>query len=460
MSRRFLALSTSIVASLFLGSATQAESLRDAVRAAVGDSPAARVQDAEVKATTLELLSRERDFLPTLNVTGEVGAQYYNDPARLAPANNNRVSAQARAGIEARYVIFDGYRRANEVYRDAARVDASIFRLMDASDTLALGAVEAYVDVLRHRQLAALARQNIARHRDIGERVLDLVDGGGLPTSDRFEIEQRIAASRLVLVQVEQALADANARYEAAIGHAPGSTMSLPWLRSLPLTRDAFVLDATRNSFRVKAADAAVKQAEYGREITASGTLPQVVARTGANVGLNQNGVPGTGLDAYAAVGVEWEVFSGGRDAQKRAATMRMVQAMAERDMAVLEVRELANTTWNSYHANIERTVLLDRQLSATRRTADQYRSQFEAGTRGLIEVLDAERAWFNARFEDVSAEASYVFNQYQILAVSGKLAAHFDVSAANLVLAPDFERRAVEDGAYSIFSTDIPTLE
>ena len=236
--------------------------------------------------------------------------------------------------------------------------------------------------------------------------------------------------------------------------------MSMQWVRNLPLTKEAFLRQAVAQSFQVKAAETAIRQSRYDEEIVRSGTLPQVAARTGVNAGLNQNGVPGRSVDAYAAVGVEWEIFSGGRKAQRSAAIMRTVQAQAARDAVVLDVRELAATTWNAYSANIERTVLIDRQLSATRRTADQYFTQFQAGTRSLIEVLDAEAAWFNARFEDVSAEASYAFNQYQMLAVESRLASHFGVRASNMALAPGFERRAVETGPFSVFSTDIPALK
>lgn len=443
-----------------LGAPVAAESLRDAVRAAVTENPDAKVREAEARATAFDLLARERDFLPTVTASAEAGVYYYNDPARLSPANNNRVSAAARANVEAAYVVFDGFRRANELYRDAARVDETVFRLLDASETLALSAVEAYIDVLRHQQLVAVSRQNVARHRDISGRVADLVEGGRLPSSDRFDAERRVMSARLALVQVEEALRSSQARYEAIVGHAPHGPMKIEWVHDLPLTGEAFTARAVRRSLSVKAADAGVKQAEYGVEVTESGRLPQVTARVGANAGLNGNGVPGAAYDAYAAVGAEWEIFAGGRKAETRAAKMRIVQAMAERDEAMLDTRELAATTWYAYNANIERTVLLDRQLAASRRAADQYYTQFEAGTRSLLEVLDAEATWFNARFEDISAEASYAFNQYQILAVESRLAEHFGIKNAGTALMPDFEARAVENGPRSVFATEIPDLK
>lgn len=449
-----------VCAGLFFSGPLAAESLRDAVRSAVTENPRARVHDADVKASALELMSLERDYLPTLTATASAGGYYYNDPARLTPANNNRVSAGLEAGLVAEYTIFDGYRRANAVYRDAARVDGTIFGLLDASETLALNAVEAYIDVLRHRQLVAISNVNVSRHQDIQRQVRDLVDGGRLPASERFEVDQRVMAAKLTLVQVREALGQATARYEAVVGHAPGKHMAMPGVSNLPMTRDAFLARATQASYRVKAAETAIRSAEYEQDIGKARDLPQVVLRGGADVGQNLQGVPGRQYDAYVSLGLEWEIFSAGRRARDGALTMRTVQAMAERDKIVREVRELALSTWASYHANIERTVLLDRQLSAARQASNQYQTQFEAGTRTLLDLLDAERAWFNTRFEDVSAEASYAFNQYQLLAIESRLAKHFGIKPAEVALLPDFEARAKSEGAYQIFNTDIPTLE
>ncbi len=441
-----------------------AETMKAAVAAAVTENPAAQASSSEVRTAALELLQQDRDYLPTVTASAEVGPAYYWDPARLSPANNNKVSLGAQAGVVAEYVLFDGYRRANTTYAAAARVDGAIFHLLDASETLALNAVEAYIDVFRHRQLAAIARENIARHEVIARQVAELVSGGKLPVSDQFEVDQRVLAAKLHLVQVKEALAKAEARYESVVGHKPDHRLSVDWLRQLPMSEDALITRALRGNARVKALDAAVQATRYDARADQADELPQVKLRAGANVGQNLDGVPGFQADAYAGLLVEWELFAGGRSARRAAGVQRTSTAQAKRDRAVREIRELAAGVWAAYEANIERTVLYDRQLSAARGTVVQYQDQFLAGTRTLLDVLDAERSYFNIRFDDISAEAAYVFNQYQMLAVQSRLAAHFGVDHADAPLMPDFEARALEAGEYTppgqVFGSAIPALE
>jgi adhesin transport system outer membrane protein len=104
--------------------------------------------------------------------------------------------------------------------------------------------------------------------------------------------------------------------------------------------------------------------------------------------------------------------------------------------------------------------VLLDRRVSAARKTSEQYQDQFRAGTRSLLDVLDAERTFFNVLFESVSADASFTFNQYRMLAAQSRLAAHFDIEPADVPLEPDFTARAQQaPRAAAIFNTEIKAL-
>jgi adhesin transport system outer membrane protein len=160
-------------------------------------------------------------------------------------------------------------------------------------------------------------------------------------------------------------------------------------------------------------------------------------------------------------VRVDWEFYAGGREARERALQHRTSEARAERDAVRREVFETAERTWHAYDANIERTVLLSRRLSAARKTADQYQEQFQAGSRSLIDVLDAERTIFNVRFEQVSAQASFTFSQYRLLASQSLLAKRFNVTSANVALNPDFVSRATTARRpQAIFNTEIKALE
>lgn len=443
-----------------LVSPASAESLRDAVRAAVTTNPTRQAADANVKASAQELLQLRGEYQPRLTLSGRVGAERFYDPDRLSPVDNRDTKFSQEIGLTAELKLIDGYRRANQIYRNASRLDESIFDLLDASETMALNAVETYIDLVRHVSLLNVANRNIARHEEIAGQVDELVEGAKLPVGARFEVQERLFAARLAKLEVELAAADARARYRAVIGHDPGKTSAVPMVKNLPMSKSDLLLHSLRNSFRLKKEEQNIAQTRFQRGIATADEKPQVMLQAGVRSGRDVAGTSGTESDAFVGVRLNWELFAGGREARRRALQQRTLQAEAERRLAVREVREMAERSWNAYNTSIERTVLLDRRVSAARQTSEQYREQFRAGTRSLLDVLDAERTYFNVLFENVSAKASFTFNQYRMLASQSRLAAHFDVKPANVPLEPDFTARAVNaQRPAAIFNTEIRSM-
>jgi adhesin transport system outer membrane protein len=458
--RRLLAGAVAAAVALASGPGA-AQTLRDAVRAALTDNPAARASNAEVKAAALELLQLREEFLPRLDLRAGLGGAYYDDPGRLDPDENEESTFDRSVSLEAEYTLFDGYRRANRVYRRAAALDGSILTLLDASETLGLSAVRAYVDVVRHIDLLAVADENIATHEEIKRRVDELVAGGRQPVSAAFEVEERLLSARLARLDVLNALADARVRFEAVVGRMPGEGLAVPRVTGLPGSREALVAAAVRNSYRARAAATRIAERRFEKAVREGERLPQVSLRAGVEQGWDRFGTEGEEFDASVGIALEWELYTGGRKAQSGALTERARIAQARRDEIVREVQEFAGEVWNAYQTGIERVLLLEVQRQAARNVVVQYREEFLAGTRTLIDVLDAERSFFNVRFEEVSARAALDFAGYRMLAAQSGLARHFDIEPADIPLAPGFVAFATDARLPSaVFDTEIRALE
>ena len=70
----------------------------------------------------------------------------------------------APCSAELTQVLFDGWDRANDIYRSAALVDAAASSpVIERSEAMGLDAVEAYIDVQRHCQILSVAHINRRR---------------------------------------------------------------------------------------------------------------------------------------------------------------------------------------------------------------------------------------------------------------------------------------------------------
>ncbi len=428
------------------------------MRFAVTTNPSVKATEAEMRNAAFELLQLSREYLPTVTLNADVGTQRIDDPSNLTPEDNDDWKDRRQIGVRAELVLFDGFRRSNLVYANAARVDGSIFRLLDASETLALNATEAYIDVYRHRVLLEVAKRNVAKHEDIGQRVRDLVAGGRLPYSDELTIDDRIRSAKLAQLDVERALRDANARYERVIGRAPGGGMNVKRAPA-PQSLRALTDEAVANSYRVQFARTQIDQSKFQSEAILSDRRPRVTLNAGVSRDINRNGVTGTRDDESIGLGLSWTLYQGGRVAERNALAELTSRALAEQAVAVREVTELASRTWNTYSTNLERTRQLEEQLRINRLIVEVYGDEFEAAKRTLLDLLEVERARFNVEFETVGSQAGLVFSTYRALAARSKLADHFGLAKADLALEPQFQDRAQVE-PISVFDVTIDPLE
>jgi adhesin transport system outer membrane protein len=457
---RFALAAIAVSVAFLTAGPTLAESLANAVKSAVTKNPAAQAADADVRATLFELLELKGEYQPEVTLFGEAGAQIVDNAASLSAADNGKLRGTAQIGVGVEYTLFDGHKRENLVYRNATRLDASILRAMDASETLALNAVEAYIDVMRLRGLSHMAADNIARHQEIAGQVRELVEGGRLPTSDGFLVDDRIAAAKDAKIGVDQSLANAHARYVRVIGHKPGRKMKVPGVKSTPKDLRSFQNEAVRNSFRVRVADKVARETVFEGNIKKSARKPRVTLNGGVTYGLNRDGNSSNRADAFVGARINWTLYNGRRPAQSASIKERTRQAELERRVAADEVRELTARTWSAYIKNSKRSRLLAEQLRANFLIVRQYRDELTAAKRSLIDVLEAERTVFNVKFQKASADAALSFSRYRMLAARSRLAEHFGVSPANMLFAPDYEQRALNSPKAAVFNTVIEPLK
>jgi adhesin transport system outer membrane protein len=438
--------------------ASHADTLKSAVRAAVTSNPSLKAASEEARASAFDLLKLESEYLPTVTARAEAGFESVDDVASLGATSGDTLFT-SEVGVDVELVLFDGHRRSNLVYSDAARVDGNILRLLDASETMALNAVEVYIDLYRHLLLQHAAEHNLQRHRAILRSVNEQVSAGRAPLSDRLSAQNQLRAAELVLLDVRRAGLDAEARYERIVGKKRKGSLTVPRVKVSVGSKEALIDAAVRNSNRVRGAGTEIDRARYNIGVVESGKQPRVSLNAGARYGDNVDGVRGHESDAFVGMRMTWDIFRGGREAERSAAIARESKARAEQHEAVRAVREMAARTWNSYQINTERAVLLDIQFNVNSQIVRQFREEFEAGKRSLLEVLDAERARFDVEFEKISADASLAFSTYRLLASQSRLAKHFGVQPAGAVLVPDFQQRALANPR-GVFKTTIPSLD
>lgn len=462
MKSRFVLLPLALALSLGTAVPSHAISLKEAVRIAVQENPNGTADAANLRAVAGELKESQTTFAPSIDVFGDAAAQRRESPtASSVGGSGTRTLLSREIGIRTSFLLYDGLERANNVYRNAARLDEATFRLLSTSETLALSAVEAYIDVIRHRKLFAATQSNIRRHREILQQIKERVEGGTSPLSDQIQIEERVFAAEAVSIEVKKALQDANIKFKKTVGRNPGKKMHLHGIKGLPRSLGSLVAASVANNYTIKQADLNITSNEFAREAARSGNKPRVSVDGRASVAADRTGTRGNESDLYLGLTLSWRLYDGGLvQARERTSSDRIAEAQARRDVTVLDVKALAERSWNSYRSGLERSAVLRNQLQTNERIVSSYREEYTLSKRSLLDVLDAERARFNNEFQQISVSASASFSAYRMLASMSRLTRHFGIQPIQLAPTPRAVETFTSSSPNKIFNIDIAPLD
>src|SRR5215510_2086253 len=144
----------------------------DGLNQAVLTNPGVGEAAANRRATEAELRQNQSTLLPQVRLEGRIGKEKFDFKDEVVPPLGNKKWLNAGEGsIVIRQLVFDGFTSLNEIWRQAARVDAAAYRTRERTELIALDAAEAYIDVIRYTRLIVLAQENLQAHRKIFNNV-------------------------------------------------------------------------------------------------------------------------------------------------------------------------------------------------------------------------------------------------------------------------------------------------
>jgi adhesin transport system outer membrane protein len=401
----------------------EAFSITDAINQAVKTNPGVGEAAANRRATEAELRQSQGTLLPQVRLQASAGPEMLHQYVTPAPLNNDTYLRGREASVVIRQTVFDGFASINDVWRQAARVDAAAFRVLERTELIALDAAEAYIDVTRYTRLVALAEQNLQVHLDLRKNVRARFSGGRAGEGDTQQAEERVAAAEAVAAEFRLSLDVARAKYRKTVGLEPYNLRFPGRLPELPTTKNESLDIAYKFNPTIRAAGADVLAAKRAFDSTAGAFVPNVALEGRASRGKESISYPQQYDEVSGKLVVSWDIFRGGQDSWKRAeAAERMIEEQQKHARLQRDALESLDKAWAARTITNERAAALLRDVDAAKRTFVAYNKEYELGQRTLIDLLNSQNQFFNANVSLVSARGVAVFADYQLLAAMGQM--------------------------------------
>ncbi|WP_367781785.1 TolC family outer membrane protein [Mesorhizobium marinum] len=417
-----------------LTGSVHATSLREAVQQAVLTNPRIDAAQANRRASEYSFKQAKGRFLPEVELNADAGQQRIDRPQGLGPAVNDNWQDPRQATISIRQVLFDGWERANDIYRTQASISAASHRVMVRSEAVGLNSVEAYIDVVRHDDLLKLANQNVARHQKLLRIIRERYDGGRAPIGDLEQTIERVEAAKALVAQITVARETAKAKYKNAVGVPPSGLKQVAYASGIPKTVAEVTNRAIRNNPRVREAAAEAEVSYFDKQQFSSTLYPQVFLEGNATRGEDLDGTPGRNDELGARVVLRWKLFDGGVRRNRTAElSERYSEKVAEQLILLRELTQEVETSWARLVDGRAEVAAIQREVGQNRKVFAAYQDEYNANKRSLLDVLDAENALFASQFELSNVTALHVFSSYELLAQMGTLLVTLGVQAQQI---------------------------
>ena len=422
--RSLAAITIALLTTTGLAGAAEVLSVRDAILQAVTSNPGVGEAAANRRATETELRQVQSTLLPQVRLEARVGPERFNQKDVIVPPLGNDTWQNGRSGtIFVRQLLFDGFTSLNEIWRQAARVDAAAYRTHERTELIALDAAEAYIDVARYIRLVALSQENVAAHRRIFDNVNTRFQGGRAGEGDLEQAKERVAAAEAALFEFRRSLDDARAKFRKTVGIEPINLRFPGRLPALPRSKDEALAVTLRHNPTIQAAQSDADAAKYAFHATTGAFMPTVALEGRATAAKDTDTIFGRRDEVSGKVVMTWDVFRGGQDLWRRS---EMAERFTEQGMRHARLQrdafESIDKAWAARTITIDRVAALTRQIEADRKVIVAYGKEYELGQRSLIDLLNAQNQLFNGLVQLESSRAVLVFADYQLLAAMGQV--------------------------------------
>ncbi len=288
--------------------------------------------------------------------------------------------------------------------------------------------MSAYLNLTRTRKVVDFARQseaNIKRQTGLEEAKVEA--GRGFST-DVLQSKERLAGARARRVAAEGALRNALNRFRNVFGSEPVALDKLSETRLptdlIPQTLGDAVAAALEKNPAIRIAHiATLTAADDAAETFADEFFPTLEASASATWKEDVNGTIGPKQEQLIKVELNYPFNLGltGRNAYLAKQSSQSA-AIARYKDARDRIEERLRNAWQQLETATEAHEYRRNQANLAEAFLENARKEQQLGRRSLLDVLDGETRWINARSDAASAETDIAIATFTLLREMGRL--------------------------------------
>lgn len=299
-------------------------------------------------------------------------------------------------------------------------------------DQLIRETANAALEAVRFKGLTGLAEEQVQQVSQLTSLVEQRYEEGASNLSDVLQARSRLDAVEALVFDVEM-------QYQKWLQEL-ALLVQLPDITDVSLMGfpDAFAQSCVIQNIEwhrvpeVVMTDMAAEEASADMALASAEEWPTISFQGGVSRAINATPNYGGRVETSVQLNLSMPFYQGGGlSANKRAASGALRAATAEKAQIRLQVQQRIADQVSRYQALLRRKDLLANRVKNITGTKDLYKKQYvDLGTRSLVDLLNAEQEYHQARVDVLNGELDLKVSQIECAYLQGFLGSGFDVVA------------------------------
>jgi len=412
ISTKSIRISFAILTSYLLIIATaNAATLNQELTQLINKHPLVLAHNEKLLAADAEIEVAKDNYMPVLNITGDIGRQQYEDTGANTDSNlnNNRFTVSITQNL------FKGFKDQAIENESISKQLSSKLTLDKTIQKLSYNASLTYSDVLHYQLLEKLIIKKVKlaeQFIQMREKQKKSGSGNQINVYEARLTKQRSLEQKL---NIQGKNRSSLAKFKSIFDHAANSrNMFKPQSINniLPITLTQAIEVAKQNSFNILIAQTRMQQSKYKKQGVKSEFWPVVDIVGSYGMEENYQGVEGTKKDARIYSKLNWKYNLGNQTGAKlKNANRKYNSDKYTYQAAIKDIEQQVNQSWEKYQTQTSRNQLASETVEVAQYIY-QSRSQLKQKGRGdemgllnaQVRLIDTQIAQLNAQHESIKA--------------------------------------------------------
>jgi len=381
------------------------------------------------------------NFLPKADIV----STYRKQEELIKPGDGTNIP-RFNNELVLRQMIFDGFATSNEVKRLGHANRVRYYELQSAMQNTTLEFMRAYIDANRYRELSQYAKENYVIHKQLFDRIQERVNAGVARKVDLEQASGRLALAEANLLTETTNLHDVTARMQRLYGELPPETLEAPTFFNAgvePTSAEALKVAYNQNPDLLSTIEdiQASKDEIKTRE---SRYYPKLDLQARKNLGVSNDGRFSSSAADLLELTMNFNLFNGFSDQNAIKQTAEKLNNSKDlRDKACVDTRQLVVIAYNDIQQLKEQEKYRTEHKNSIENAREAYRKQFDIGQRTLLDLLDTENEYFQARRALANVEYDIQTAYARTYAGQGELLNKIGAARGGL---PEYKRESYMD--------------